>query len=108
LFRIGPGLNKAPFQEWEDELIIKEREKLGNHWTSIANKLPGRTSCAVKSRWYSVLKNRQGHPRETRPAPEANALDITNLLSRPVRTELIGAWTTNRFVRNLLAEQPAD
>jgi hypothetical protein len=91
MFRIGPGLNKAPFQDWEDELIIKEREKLGNHWTSIAGKLPGRTSCAVKSRWYSVLKNRQAQLRE------ANALDITSLLSRPVRTEFIGA-------RSLLAD----
>jgi hypothetical protein len=101
MFWIGPGLNKAPFQEWEDELVIREREKLGNHWTSIASKLPGRTSCAVKSRWYSVLKNRQGQPREER----ANALDITNLLSRPVRTEVIGA---KRFAMSLIAEQPAD
>jgi hypothetical protein len=58
MFRIGPGLNKAPFQTWEDDLILRARRKLGNHWALIATKLPGRTSCAVKNRWYSVLRNR--------------------------------------------------
>jgi hypothetical protein len=86
MFRIGPVLNKAPFQDWEEE-------KLGNHWASIAGKLPGRTSCTVKSRWYSVLKNRQAQSNE------ANALDITNLLSRLVRTDLIGAWTRSQPLR---------
>lgn len=62
LHRLCPDVNKAPFQKWEDELIVVEREKIGNHWTVIASKLPGRTSCAVKNRWYTVLRNRIGKP----------------------------------------------
>jgi hypothetical protein len=57
-FRIGPGINKSPFEPWEDELILTARTSLGNHWSLIAGRLPGRTSCAVKNRWYSVLRNR--------------------------------------------------
>ena len=61
LYRLCPGVNKTPFQKWEDELIVIERQKIGNHWTAIASKLPGRTSYAVKNRWYTVLRNRISH-----------------------------------------------
>lgn len=58
LYRLHPEIKKTRFEKWEDELIIHERNRVGNHWTLIANKLPGRTSCAVKNRWYSVLRNK--------------------------------------------------
>lgn len=58
LYRLHPEVKKTRFEKWEDDLIIKERNRVGNHWTLISNKLPGRTSCAVKNRWYSVLRNR--------------------------------------------------
>ena len=57
LYRLDPDVKKTRFERWEDELIIRERERVGNRWTLIANKLPGRTSCAVKNRWYSMLRN---------------------------------------------------
>ena len=59
LYRLHPEVKKTRFEKWEDDIIINERNRVGNHWTLIANKLPGRTSCAVKNRWYSVLRNRQ-------------------------------------------------
>lgn len=55
-FHLNPGINKGPFEKWEDELIIAQQHALGNRWTVIAEKLPGRTSSAVKNRWYTVLK----------------------------------------------------
>ena len=58
LYRLNPEVKKTRFEKWEDDLIIAERTRIGNRWTLIAKKLPGRTSCAVKNRWYSVLKNR--------------------------------------------------
>jgi len=58
LYRLHPEIKKTRFEQWEDDLIVQERSRYGNHWTLIANKLPGRTSCAVKNRWYSVLRNR--------------------------------------------------
>ena len=59
LYRLHPEVKKTRFEKWEDDLIIRERNLHGNHWTLIANKLPGRTSCAVKNRWYSVLRNKE-------------------------------------------------
>ena len=56
--KIHPSHRKTPFEKWEDEIVIKEREKYGNHWSLIAKKLPGRTAVAVKNRWYSVIRHR--------------------------------------------------
>jgi hypothetical protein len=84
MFRIGPGLNKNPFEKWEDELILEEREKYGNHWTLISSHLPGRTSCAVKNRWYSVLRKhyrKRGAGKTSEPIP----VSLEALLSHPVR-----------------------
>ena len=60
-YRLSPDIKKTRFEHWEDSIIIKEQKRLGNKWTLIANKLPGRTSCAVKNRWYSVLNKTCKH-----------------------------------------------
>jgi hypothetical protein len=51
-------IKRGKFEKWEDDIIILERERIGNHWCHIADKLPGRTSSAIKNRWYSVLRNK--------------------------------------------------
>jgi hypothetical protein len=82
MFRISPGLNKTPFEPWEDDTIIFERARVGNHWAQIAQELPGRTSCAVKNRWYSALRH-QRYPLHLAigPAGDAPLFSISNLLS---------------------------
>ena len=55
-YRLTPGVDKTKFQMWEDVLILKEQRRIGNRWTVIANKLPGRTVCSVKNRWYLYLR----------------------------------------------------
>lgn len=59
-YRLDPSVDRSPFQKWEDDFIISERKRIGNMWTLIATKLPGRTVCSVKNRWYSVLRHRMG------------------------------------------------
>lgn len=58
LVKLNPEVRRSPFESWEDELIQRERQKIGNHWSLIAQLLPGRTSCSVKNRWYTVLRYR--------------------------------------------------
>ena len=59
LVKLNPEVRRSPFEPWEDELIQSERQKIGNHWSLIAQLLPGRTSCSVKNRWYTVLRYKQ-------------------------------------------------
>ena len=58
MYRLQPELKKTPFEKWEDDLIFEQKKKIGNRWTQIALQLPGRTSCSVKNRWYTVLRNK--------------------------------------------------
>ena len=84
-FRLHPDVNKAPFEPWEDELIVAERKAGGNHWAQIAAKLPGRTSCSVKNRWYTVLRNRRGEKAARRTktfAPQSSPYYLETVVLR--------------------------
>jgi hypothetical protein len=60
---LNPEVRRSPFEKWEDELIRSEKQRIGNHWSLIAQLLPGRTACSVKNRWYTVLRfQRIMHP----------------------------------------------
>jgi hypothetical protein len=59
LVKLNPDVRRSPFEKWEDDLIRKERQRIGNHWSLIAQLLPGRTACSVKNRWYTVLRYQQ-------------------------------------------------
>lgn len=75
MYRLHPDLKKTPFEHWEDQVIYEQKKKIGNRWTQIAAQLPGRTSCSVKNRWYTVLRNRYHDLSET---PSENEHKKTN------------------------------
>lgn len=81
VFSNPPVMRKAPFEPWEDAVIVRERLRMGNEWVTIAKELPGRTSCAVKNRWYRVLR-KQHEETERSQHNSLHAVDIENLLSR--------------------------
>ena len=62
LVKLNPEVRRTPFEKWEDDIIQSERLRIGNHWSVIAQLLPGRTSCSVKNRWYTVLRYKQMVP----------------------------------------------
>jgi hypothetical protein len=74
LVKLNPNVRRSPFEPWEDEIIQFECERIGNRWSVIAQRLPGRTSCSVKNPWYTVLrlrpmclsKNRKSLPMDER------------------------------------------
>jgi hypothetical protein len=59
LVKLNPEVRRSLFEKWEDDLIRAERLRIGNHWSVIAQLLPGRTACSVKNRWYTVLRYQQ-------------------------------------------------
>ncbi|TYI04504.1 hypothetical protein ES332_A10G023600v1 [Gossypium tomentosum] len=55
---LRPGIKHGNFTKEEEETIIDLHEKLGNRWSVIASKLPGRTDNEIKNHWHAHLSKR--------------------------------------------------
>ncbi|KAL5559343.1 hypothetical protein UlMin_035554 [Ulmus minor] len=74
---LRPDLKRGNFTEEEDELIIKLHSLLGNKWSLIAGRLPGRTDNEIKNYWNTHIKrklvSRGLDPQTHRPLKETAA-----------------------------------
>nr|ABX71483.1 R2R3 MYB transcription factor 10 [Cydonia oblonga] len=78
---LKPNIKRGDFTEDEVDLIIRLHKLLGNRWSLIAGRLPGRTANDVKNYWNTrlrinsrmkTLKNKSQETRKTnviRPQP---------------------------------------
>ncbi|KAJ9154163.1 hypothetical protein P3X46_027528 [Hevea brasiliensis] len=55
---LRPDIKRGNFTEEEEKTIIKLHEMLGNRWSAIAAKLPGRTDNEIKNVWHTHLKKK--------------------------------------------------
>ncbi|KAG6664698.1 transcription factor MYB4-like [Carya illinoinensis] len=70
---LRPDIKRGNFSTEEEETILKLHEMLGNKWSAIAAKLPGRTDNEIKNVWHTHLKKRlnrnQANPEIILPTP---------------------------------------
>lgn len=72
---LRPDLKRGAFSHEEEDLIVRLHSILGNRWSQIAARLPGRTDNEVKNFWHSYIKKKlrpdnTAKPSDLHPPPE--------------------------------------
>ncbi|KAK3035206.1 hypothetical protein RJ639_034594, partial [Escallonia herrerae] len=68
---LRPDLKRGAFSPQEEELIVHLHSLLGNRWSQIAARLPGRTDNEIKNFWNSTIKKRLKNSSST-PSPNTS------------------------------------
>nr|GMD97529.1 myb-related protein 308-like [Ipomoea batatas] len=83
---LRPGIKRGNFSQEEEDLIVRLHSLLGNRWSLIAGRLPGRTDNEIKNYWNTHLlkklksagiepKPRQAKKKPAKPRPDSQNLN---------------------------------
>ncbi|KAJ8762767.1 hypothetical protein K2173_017582 [Erythroxylum novogranatense] len=95
---LRPNIKRGSFEKEEIDLIIKLHKLLGNRWSLIAGRLPGRTANDVKNYWNCHLSKRLS-------AQEAEEKQINRNNVEAIRSEPLNFATSP--TRLIIPEVPS-
>nr|XP_010932017.2 transcription factor MYB113-like [Elaeis guineensis] len=90
---LRPGINRGSFGEDETDLIVRLHKLLGNRWSLIAGRLPGRTANDVKNYWNSHLSKKH----DVRDHKERSKHDDKVLKPRPQTIPRTWIWSRDHL-----------
>ncbi|OIV90240.1 hypothetical protein TanjilG_01436 [Lupinus angustifolius] len=61
---LDPNIKRGEFNEGEIDLMLRLHKLLGNRWSLIAGRLPGRTPNDVKNYWNSYIRKKKSSHKE--------------------------------------------
>ncbi|CAA7387946.1 unnamed protein product [Spirodela intermedia] len=82
---LRPDLKRGAFSPLEEELIVHLHSLVGNRWSQIAARLPGRTDNEVKNFWNSTIKKRLKTTSSSAPSPPPPASVLPAVTQVPGR-----------------------
>ncbi|XP_075657603.1 transcription factor WER-like [Castanea sativa] len=76
---LSPNVKRGGFSEEEEDLIIRLHNLLGNRWSLIAGRVPGRTDNQVKNHWNTHLCKKLGLKKQNRKVVGTSKKPFTQL-----------------------------
>jgi hypothetical protein len=80
---LNPEIKKSEWSSEEKKKLIDLHETFGNHWSKIAENLPGRTDNSIKNCFYSLIRKNMRKYNRKKPECEKIKGSIKTLLKKP-------------------------
>ncbi|XP_021847627.1 transcription factor MYB41 [Spinacia oleracea] len=101
---LRPDIKRGNFSFEEEETIIQLHSILGNKWSAIAARLPGRTDNEIKNHWNTHIRKkliRMGIDPVTH-GPRLDYFDLSSMLYTPQNSSLLNLPAILLNLQNLL------
>lgn len=99
---LRPNIKRGNISEDEEELIIRLHRLLGNRWSLIAGRLPGRTDNEIKNYWNTNLGKKA--KREKQSTPSKTEMKATTKKFDPPESSVIRSKAmrcTSKVIRTI-------
>ncbi|KAK3026739.1 hypothetical protein RJ639_042192 [Escallonia herrerae] len=86
---LRPDIKRGNISLEEEELIVRLHKLLGNRWSLIAGRLPGRTDNEIKNYWNTNLSKRSSSTKHEKKVDEKGSIWTSSVAVKPVNSHQV-------------------